>query len=184
VVQIWPGLFVCKQVTVCPGHIWTTWYILQKHTHTYYKTHEVQTTIFGFLWCYFSEFLFGFLYGYWVPGQLFLLICGYWVPDYIYLNSCRVTFPIPCLDSCMVTESPSRCLDSCAFRAHITGRASRCWLWVLSRALARTSPVATLQRASCVELSDCLQLCSDRMQSLQTGNQECLSTLLHVLNKS
>jgi hypothetical protein len=26
VVQIWPGLFVCKQVTVCPGHIWTTWY--------------------------------------------------------------------------------------------------------------------------------------------------------------
>jgi hypothetical protein len=21
VVQIWPGLFVCKQVTVCPGHI-------------------------------------------------------------------------------------------------------------------------------------------------------------------
>jgi hypothetical protein len=27
-VQIWPGLFVCKQVTVCPGHIWTTLYIL------------------------------------------------------------------------------------------------------------------------------------------------------------
>jgi hypothetical protein len=24
VVQIWPGLFVCKQVTVCPDHIWTT----------------------------------------------------------------------------------------------------------------------------------------------------------------
>jgi hypothetical protein len=24
VVQIWPGRFVCKQVTVCPGHIWTT----------------------------------------------------------------------------------------------------------------------------------------------------------------
>jgi hypothetical protein len=28
VVQIWPGLFVCKQVTVCPGLIWTTLYIL------------------------------------------------------------------------------------------------------------------------------------------------------------
>jgi hypothetical protein len=28
VVQIWPGLFVCKQVTVCPGHIWTTLYIV------------------------------------------------------------------------------------------------------------------------------------------------------------
>jgi hypothetical protein len=27
VVKIWPGLFVCKQVTVCPGHIWTTLYI-------------------------------------------------------------------------------------------------------------------------------------------------------------
>ena len=30
VVQIWPGLFVCKQVTVCPGHIWTTLYIYIK----------------------------------------------------------------------------------------------------------------------------------------------------------
>jgi hypothetical protein len=27
VVQIWQGLFVCKQVTVCPGDIWTTLYI-------------------------------------------------------------------------------------------------------------------------------------------------------------
>ena len=27
VVQIWPGLFVCKQVTVCPGHIGTTLYL-------------------------------------------------------------------------------------------------------------------------------------------------------------
>jgi hypothetical protein len=27
VVQIWPGLFVCKQVTACPGHIWNTLYI-------------------------------------------------------------------------------------------------------------------------------------------------------------
>jgi hypothetical protein len=26
VVQVWPGRFVCKQVTVCPGHIWTTFY--------------------------------------------------------------------------------------------------------------------------------------------------------------
>jgi hypothetical protein len=24
VVQIWPGLFLCKQLTLCPGHIWTT----------------------------------------------------------------------------------------------------------------------------------------------------------------
>ena len=27
VFQIWPGLIVCKQVTICPGHIWTTLYI-------------------------------------------------------------------------------------------------------------------------------------------------------------
>jgi hypothetical protein len=27
VVQIWPGRLVCKQVTVCPSHIWTTLYI-------------------------------------------------------------------------------------------------------------------------------------------------------------
>ena len=27
VVQIWPGRFVCKQVTVFPGHIWTTLYM-------------------------------------------------------------------------------------------------------------------------------------------------------------
>ena len=28
VVQIWPGLFLCKQVTACPGHIWTTLYLI------------------------------------------------------------------------------------------------------------------------------------------------------------
>jgi hypothetical protein len=27
VAQIWPGLIVCKQVTVCPGHILTTLYL-------------------------------------------------------------------------------------------------------------------------------------------------------------
>ena len=27
VFQIWPGLIVCKQVIVCPGHIWTTLYL-------------------------------------------------------------------------------------------------------------------------------------------------------------
>jgi hypothetical protein len=27
VVQIWPGLIVYQQVTVCPGHIWTTLYV-------------------------------------------------------------------------------------------------------------------------------------------------------------
>jgi hypothetical protein len=30
VVQIWPGLIVCKQVTVCPGHIWTTLYFYRR----------------------------------------------------------------------------------------------------------------------------------------------------------
>jgi hypothetical protein len=32
VVQIWPGLIVCKQVTVCPGHIWTTLYYSYFHS--------------------------------------------------------------------------------------------------------------------------------------------------------
>ena len=33
-VQIWPGRFVCKQVTVCPGHIWTTLYFQSScHKH-------------------------------------------------------------------------------------------------------------------------------------------------------
>jgi hypothetical protein len=35
VVQIWPGLFVCKQVTVCPGHIWTTLYIYNSERGRY-----------------------------------------------------------------------------------------------------------------------------------------------------
>jgi hypothetical protein len=38
VVQIWPGLFVCKQVTVCPGHIWTTLYI----THFLWLIHSIK----------------------------------------------------------------------------------------------------------------------------------------------
>jgi hypothetical protein len=35
VVQIWPGLFVCKQVTACPGHIWTTLYLCACYCQTY-----------------------------------------------------------------------------------------------------------------------------------------------------
>ena len=27
VVQIWPGLFVCKSGDISPGHIWTTLYL-------------------------------------------------------------------------------------------------------------------------------------------------------------
>jgi hypothetical protein len=33
VVQIWPGRFVCKQVAVCPAHIWTTFYIIYNYIH-------------------------------------------------------------------------------------------------------------------------------------------------------
>jgi hypothetical protein len=38
VVQIWSGLIVCKQVTVCPGHIWTTLYIHVGLKHLNCKT--------------------------------------------------------------------------------------------------------------------------------------------------
>jgi hypothetical protein len=41
VVQIWLGLFVCKQVTVCPGHIWTTLYM-----HTYSTSRKGKVTVF------------------------------------------------------------------------------------------------------------------------------------------
>jgi hypothetical protein len=38
VVQIWPGRFVCKQVTVCPGHIWTTlYYYLGSHRANFHE---------------------------------------------------------------------------------------------------------------------------------------------------
>jgi hypothetical protein len=46
VVQIWPGLFVCKQVTVYPGHIWTTLYLeilgsgRMKYSKLYTENHK------------------------------------------------------------------------------------------------------------------------------------------------
>jgi hypothetical protein len=43
VVQIWPGLIVCKQVTVCPGHIWTTLY----NRNYLRKTNTAQLTVCG-----------------------------------------------------------------------------------------------------------------------------------------
>jgi hypothetical protein len=41
VVQTWPGLFVCKQVTVCPGHIWTTLYVLYKKHSSWHQNSNV-----------------------------------------------------------------------------------------------------------------------------------------------
>jgi hypothetical protein len=45
VVQIWPGLIVCKQVTVCPGHILTTLYFVFYSLHLHVSVSPV--TIFG-----------------------------------------------------------------------------------------------------------------------------------------
>jgi hypothetical protein len=50
VVQIWPGWFVCKQVTVCPGHIWTTLYpthyiMWRKASHPYGKLTHVLSSV-------------------------------------------------------------------------------------------------------------------------------------------
>jgi hypothetical protein len=47
VVQIWPGLFVCKQVTVCPGNIWTTLYLPFMHVNYYTARCSIQVTLFG-----------------------------------------------------------------------------------------------------------------------------------------
>jgi hypothetical protein len=41
VVQIWPELFVCKQVTVCPCHIWTTLYRQFLHRSKMKSQHTV-----------------------------------------------------------------------------------------------------------------------------------------------
>jgi hypothetical protein len=44
VVQMWPGLIVCKLVTVCPGHIWTTLYYPKWETNraaTAFRASEV-----------------------------------------------------------------------------------------------------------------------------------------------
>jgi hypothetical protein len=47
VVQIWPGLIVCKQVTVCPGHIWTTLYYAV-YIHVYGKKKQLCLLDLGF----------------------------------------------------------------------------------------------------------------------------------------
>ena len=50
VVQIWPGLIVCKQVTVCPGHIWTTLYYVNIRTvRSQVFTESVKTSAFLYL---------------------------------------------------------------------------------------------------------------------------------------
>jgi len=46
VVQIWPGLFVCKSGDISPGHIWTTLYM-------YFVCVRTSYTVSAF---YFSEY--------------------------------------------------------------------------------------------------------------------------------
>jgi hypothetical protein len=52
-VQIWPGLFVCKQVIVCPGHIWTTLYLFTAFMAEYQRVYHFQQNAclysFGYL---------------------------------------------------------------------------------------------------------------------------------------
>jgi hypothetical protein len=50
VVQIWPGQFVCKQVTVCPGHIWTTLYLVIIFI-TFIRQHLSFKEITWLMWC-------------------------------------------------------------------------------------------------------------------------------------
>jgi hypothetical protein len=46
VVQIWPGLIVCKQVTVCPSHIWTTLYF--RFLTSYHRQLILMTSVVTF----------------------------------------------------------------------------------------------------------------------------------------
>jgi hypothetical protein len=48
VVQIWSGLFVCKQVTVCPGHIW----IVELGDSR--RACDLWPVVFTFLWAWFK----------------------------------------------------------------------------------------------------------------------------------
>jgi hypothetical protein len=61
VVQIWPGRFVCKQVTVCPGHIWTTLYILYREWRGVYSL-EVAVWLQCLCWETNYEFLLVWLF--------------------------------------------------------------------------------------------------------------------------
>jgi hypothetical protein len=46
VVQIWPGIFVHKQDTFCPGNIWTTLYIQTKKKNKINDRSTVTNVIF------------------------------------------------------------------------------------------------------------------------------------------
>jgi len=42
VVQIWPGLFVCKSGDISPGHIWTTLYNIMRSHNKWIRYNQVQ----------------------------------------------------------------------------------------------------------------------------------------------
>jgi len=60
VVQIWPGLFVCKSGDISPGHIWTTLYF-PKQTYKFQENKNRDIHIFFnyFMGLYFWNLLFG-----------------------------------------------------------------------------------------------------------------------------
>jgi hypothetical protein len=45
VVQIWPGLFVCKQVTVCPSRILSTLYMVMSPGQHAEQNHNIRQVI-------------------------------------------------------------------------------------------------------------------------------------------
>jgi hypothetical protein len=70
-VQIWPGRFVCKQVTVCPGNIWITLYYRKlgtsKHATFSHPTRRPNSFVFGCLiWNLFIT-LINTNYSHWMP---------------------------------------------------------------------------------------------------------------------
>jgi len=47
VVQIWPGLIVCKQAGISPGHIWTTLYLPMNYLKPYTYHMQQSTSAFS-----------------------------------------------------------------------------------------------------------------------------------------
>jgi hypothetical protein len=74
VVQIWPGLIVCKQVTVCPDHIWTTLFIPEFLVSLF-------TILFFDRWSWL-----------WISWLLCSQIANIW--QFLYINSLRTEINI------------------------------------------------------------------------------------------
>jgi hypothetical protein len=93
VVQILPGRFVCKQVPVCTGHIWTTLYILKLLLRPYLSSMQCACAMsYIHLW---PLRLYRIFRRYLINGTIFVGGGGgsYWIKnvffDFVYISEQR-----------------------------------------------------------------------------------------------